>query len=344
MSIATAALQVKPGWLRGREFDLTFTLGIAALALASGLAVVWQPRLFPLIFLADLWLLGYHHVIATFTRLCFDRDSFQRHKFLVLGLPPLVLGGCLLAAWGVGLWILPTVYLYWQWFHYARQSWGISQAYRGRSDGLVNDGLWFSQIALYALPVWGILYRSHQAPETFLFMELRTIPVDGLVVDVAAAVAVVAIGAWLATRAVAFWRGRLPLAHTLYMLSHFVVFYVAYIGIEDVTYGWLVVNVWHNAQYILFVWLQNNRRFKDGIDPRARFLSAISQRSRMLSYFAVCLGISTALYWLFQSYVSLLIAPVILYQAINFHHYIVDAIIWSRRRGGAGPNPSRKAA
>ena len=69
--------------------------------------------------------------------------------------------------------------------------------------------------------------------------------------------------------------------HTLYPLSHFAVFATGYLWIGDITYGWLAINVWHNAQYILFVWLFNTRRFKDGVDPEARFLSYISQPNRL---------------------------------------------------------------
>ncbi len=53
------------GWLRGPAFDLSFIAGTTAIAVASGALVVMDPRLFVPILLLDLWLLGYHHVIAT---------------------------------------------------------------------------------------------------------------------------------------------------------------------------------------------------------------------------------------------------------------------------------------
>ena len=81
MAIATSPDTTAPGWLRSRSFDLTFIVGVAALAIASGWLVVNDPRLFAPILLLDLWLLGYHHVIATYTRLCFDRASFKRTSF-----------------------------------------------------------------------------------------------------------------------------------------------------------------------------------------------------------------------------------------------------------------------
>lgn len=336
--VATAESEHLPaGWLRGPGFDLTFIAGISAVALLSGAIVVADPRLFVPILLIDLWLLGYHHVIATYTRLCFDAESRRQHAFLLYGLPPLVVVGTLLVAVGLGAWAIPTIYLYWQWFHYTRQSWGVSQVYRRKTGAGFVEHEWLAKAALYLLPLWGILYRSYQSPETFLGMEVWTLPVPGWVVDLSAIAALSTVALWGVLRVRAWMRGCLPLAHTLYMISHFVIFYVGYIAIEDITHGWLVINIWHNAQYVLFVWLFNSNRYKGGIDPKARFLSYISQPNRMWLYFGVCLALSTAIYLSIDGVIDLaggwaLPLTLLIYQSINFHHYIVDSLIWKVRK------------
>ncbi len=81
------------GWLRNARFDLTLIVGVALLALTAGALVVLQPHWFYVLLALDLWLLGYPHVIATFTRLSFDMDSFRQNKFLVLGLPWIICAG-----------------------------------------------------------------------------------------------------------------------------------------------------------------------------------------------------------------------------------------------------------
>ncbi len=43
------------------------------------------------ILVADLWLLGDHHVVSTFARPCFDAGSFRQYRFFVTGLPLIVL-------------------------------------------------------------------------------------------------------------------------------------------------------------------------------------------------------------------------------------------------------------
>lgn len=333
-SIAAGSDKAAPGWLRGQRFDLFFVVGIAAIALASGWAVTRDPKLFWPILFADLWLLGYHHVVATYTRLLFNAEGRREHRFLIIWLPLIVIALVASLAFGVGLWVLASVYLYWQWFHYTRQSWGIAQVYRRKEGELVVDGEWFSKIAFYSLPIWGILYRSNQDPGAFLGLELRVIPVPDIVVEVSSYIAVAALLWWLGTRFVMWWRGRLPVAHTMYMLSHLAIFYVAYIAIRDLTHGWLVINIWHNAQYILFVWLYNNSRFKDGVQPESNFLSTISQARNAWIYFLICFGLSTVIYVAVNNiFTALAVVPlVVVYQSINFHHYIVDSVIWKVRR------------
>jgi hypothetical protein len=327
------------GWLRSRPFDLILIAGVAAVAIASTAVVVAAPWLFAIVVLADMWLLGFHHVVSTFTRLAFDSESFRAHRFLVVWLPLIVLAGSVSLVAAFGGWVLPTLFLYWQWFHYTRQSYGLAQIYRRKSAGRVTDPPLLLKGVIYLLPLWGILHRSWQAPATFLNMELKVLPVPLPIVQAAGAatLGVLAVWAWRQLRA---WRaGRLPVAYTLYMLSHLAVFAVGYLVVEDLDYGWLALNVWHNAQYILIVWMFNTNRFKGGVDPEHRFLSSISQPNRAVLYLLVCLGISTVLYValdggvkLAGSSVSLLTVTLVVYQTINFHHYIVDGIIWKVRK------------
>lgn len=320
------------GWLRGPVFDLGFIVGLTALALASGSIAVLYPRLFMPMVLLDLWLFGYHHVVSTYTRLCFDRLSLRSHPFLLWGLPFIVLACTLGMAGGLGLWSLTSLYFYWQWFHYARQSWGLSQAYRRKAGKLINDDPKISEAVFYLLPLWGLLHRSWQNPTKFLALDFRMFPVPKIAEEVVAAAALIGMAWWAVTRLRAWRRGELPLAHTIFMLSHFTVFYIAYIAIEDISTGWLVVNIWHNTQYILFVWMYNNRKFESGISPAAPFLSWLSQNRHVVSYMGICFAISTITYVLIGKLAPLIVAPLVIYQSINFHHYVVDSLIWKVRK------------
>ena len=328
------------GWLRGATFDVVFTVGIAALALGTGASLAYEPLLFPLLLFLDLWLLGYHHVVSTFTRLTFDAESFRSHRFLVLGLPWVVLAAVAAVGYAGGVWPLITIYFYWQWWHYTRQSYGVSRIYQrkaGRGDRLAN-------YVIYATAVCGVLYRSSQAPTHFLGAEFRPLPVPGWAAAAAFAVAAVVTGLWLLRQGRDLLESRFAPAHFLYVVTHVAVFAAGYLLIEDLSHGWLVVNVWHNAQYVLTVWLFNNNRLKGEVHPRHRFLSTLSRRKNFALYVLFCLAVSTAVY-VPLAYASEWAAPaggltlvVGAYQVINFHHYIVDAVIWKTRKKAVRQN------
>ncbi len=337
MSAVATLVVPRAAWLRSSAFDLTFIAGISLFAVLAGGIVVANPKLFPLAFFLNAWLLGYHHVISTFTRLTFDRDSFNQNRFLLTWLPLIVLGGVFTLSLLFGGWTLTTIYLYWQWWHYTRQSYGISRIYQ-RKAGLNNSLL--SKLIIYALPVWGILHRSFQSPRQFLFTDVKVLPVPLWLVTAAGVVTTGVLLWWIAQTLKALVLGSLPVAHTLYICSHLMIFGIGYIAIDDINHGWLVLTVWHNCQYILTVWMFNNNRFKDSVDVRHRFLSFISQRRQMLNYFGVCLVISTLVYSALQASLNWLVVVTsttlplfaIAFQAINFHHYLVDAVIWKVRQ------------
>ena len=342
-------------WIHSSSFDLVFVVGTLTLALASGLLVLYQPNLFYPVLLADLWLLGYHHVIATFTRLTFDGESFREHRFLVLVLPWLVLFGTIAAAYSLGTWCIATVYLYWQWFHYTRQSYGVSRVYL-RKLGVCDLESYVTSRALYLVPLFGILYRSQQNGNLFLGTKVKKIPylvteyvglplsttigMTTALMNIAAVFSVVFVVWWLAIQVKGFWKGESRWPLVLYMMSHFIVFMTGYYLIADIDYGWLVINIWHNAQYILFVWWYNTRRFSKGVTSKQVFLSWLSQLSpkNVISYFAVTLGLSTLTYFLVKEvlqigyFAAIPAASLVVFQAVNFHHYLVDGIIWKIRK------------
>lgn len=315
-------------WLRGPTFDLGLSLGVLALALALGGLAAAHPALFMGVLLLDLWLLAYPHVAATFTRIAFDRASARRHWFLLLGLPPLALAGTAGAAWLGGVLALNSLYFYWQSWHYTRQSYGIARAYR-------RDRL--GECVIYGFTLWGVLHRAHQQPPEFYAMPLWSPQVPRLAVVAAAAFALAALLAWALRLSRAVRAGERRTGHALFVLSHAAITAVAYLLVADVTRGWLFLNIWHNAQYLLFVWAFNARRFAGGVDPARPFLSRLCQPDRVVHYAAVCLGLSTLFYLALgqaTAAVTSQVLPVVLvcHLAVNFHHYVVDAVIWRSPR------------
>lgn len=328
-------------WLRGPAFDLALIVGVFVLALGLGGAAAIGPELFTTIILLDIWLLAYPHVASTYTRIAFDRASARRHWFLLAGLPPLVLAGTAGVVWFGGVVALNSLYFYWQSWHYTRQSYGIARAYQrgGASGPAPRDRL--TDLLIFAFPLWGLLHRAHQRPPIFYADPLWSPPVPRAAVLAAGALALAALFAWL-LRLVRDARASAPRGrgHALFVLSHLAITALSYLLIEDITAGWLFINIWHNAQYLLFVWAANARRFRGGVEPGRPFLSRLCQPEHALRYGLVCLGLGAGFYFVLgrvsvELTTAALPMVLILHQTVNFHHYLVDAVIWRSDRAPA---------
>lgn len=336
--MTSAAMQ--PNGIRGfLQFDSIFI----ALPVISGIifaaACLLNNNVIATVAFVNIWFLSYHHVISTFTRIAFDKKSVEENKFLVLVLPFIVLAATYTIYKIFGGWMIATVYFYWQWFHYTRQSYGISRYYLF-SSGKPSPKLLspINTVALYAVPVTGILYRSWQNNATFLGMDLWNFPIPFEAVIISAIAAVIL----LVNQAFSWWKlyrnNELNLRYATFMVSHNIMFFIGFMFIDNINIGWLAINVWHNMQYILFVWLQNNKKYKNGIDIEHPVISKLSQDGKILLYLVTCSVITIFIYNVLLSATTIvdhfftLQLAAVLYMSINFHHYIVDGIIWKRKR------------
>ncbi|MFO0576407.1 MAG: hypothetical protein U1A78_20575 [Polyangia bacterium] len=342
VAVAGAAPGAVPAWLKDPAFDLAFILGIALLACAMAGATVLSSALFWPMLTVHTWLFGYEHLVATYTRLVGHPADRARFRRLTLYVPPLVLLALFAVGKTYGLSGLYALYFLAQLHHTVRQSWGLAQQYRHRAGGLPWDSVRLSEVTMWSVPVWGLLHRCLQRPDEFLFQPFWLPPVPRLSVVVAGDLSAALWLYWILTRIAAYRRGQLAIGHTLYMLSHLLVYLAGYLLIDELCSGWLLVNVWHNVQYIVFVWLYNRRRFASGLDPETRALSWLSQPGarRAALYFLTSVLLALPLYYLLPllglRLDELLIgtavpAAITIGLSLTFHHYIVDAVIWKRR-------------
>ncbi|TGM55400.1 hypothetical protein EHQ91_10770 [Leptospira biflexa] len=324
------------------RFDFTFIIGITFLAsMMAGVTVFW-PLLFIPMLTVHGWLFGYEHLWSTYTRLLFHRDDRNKFWALVWIVPPIVFLFLMAVGANWGMKGILLLYFMGQLYHTVRQSWGITQSYRRKAGGLPWDSEILSELTLWSVPIWGFLHRCSQRPDEFLFQEFWLPPVSDLIVQVAGVVTMILCFIWVMTRITAFWRGELVIAHTLFMLSHFFVFFVGYILIEELCSGWLLVNVWHNVQYIVYVWVYNRNRFGSGVDPKAKVLSWLSQwgYGYTILYFLFTIALALPIYYLLPELggsldelftTQLIPMSVVLAMSLTFHHYIVDGLIWKRK-------------
>ncbi len=324
------------GWLRSPAFDLSLILGVLGLALVLGGVAQLRPSLFAAVLFADVWLLAYPHAASTMTRVAFDAQSIRQHRFLLFGVPPLVLAATAGATWLGGAAALTTLYFYWQTWHYTRQSYGIARAYRRSAGGAAAGREWSTDVVVFAFPLWGLAHRAHQGQPLFYGSPLLGVPVPSAAVGLAAAVALASLVVWGVQRARRLAAGEPVVASTLYVASHVLITVVSYVVIREITRGWLFINICDNAQYLLFVWAANARRFERGIEPTRPLLSWLCQPANAGWYAAVCLACGVVFYLALAratAGITLALLPVALvcHQASNFYHYVVDAVIWRTR-------------
>ena len=239
-----------------------------------------------------------------------------------------------------GEWLVATVYLYAQWFHYTRQSYGISRMYLRKAGGRPRVARLRAR--------WRHLRRCRSGASSVDPISTRIIPQPAdLHISGSLGCALRRRnrghhqrGPLDCPRGAIFGRRRPDAPHSAYIASHIAIFAAGYLLIDDINTGWLVLNIWHNLQYVLIVWMFNANRFGKGVEPERRFLSTISQPRNVVLYALVCWAIGTALYFNIDGVLGLFshtVLPLSLlaYMTINFHHYVVDAIIWRRPRRAA---------
>jgi hypothetical protein len=339
MNAAVSAQPAISGWLRNPDFDVAMIGGLTGLALFAGLVIAVAPWALPLVLLADNWLLGYPHVVATFTRIAPDRAGIRAHRFIVFVLPFLVVAATAALAIGVGITLIATIYFYWQWYHTMRQSWGVSQLYRRKAKGHVLENPLFGEALFVLVPLWGLLHRLTKGPDHFLYPSLPIVvpAIPPAFANAVGAVACAGLMLWLVARVREWIRGELPLLHTLFSASHYIVFIVGYIVMDNVAGGWVVTNIWHTGQYLMLVWLFNEN---GGASASRGWFRTVTQGNRAGFYFAVCFVAAFAVYSAISGSFSWgpsgIAFAVIASQTLNFHHFITDAIIWRSRRAPAG--------
>jgi hypothetical protein len=329
-----------PAWLRGREFDTALIFGLTGLALSAGVVVTIAPASLALMLIADNWVLGFPHLMSTFARIAPDRESLKRHRFLVFGLPVIVLAATTALALGIGIAIVATIYFYWQWYHTMRQSWGVAQLYRRKAGGAVRENPLFAEAMFALVPVWGLLHRLTTAPTHFLYPSLPIVVphVPVALANGVGAIACAGLAWWAICRVREAIQAELALTYTLFSASHYLIFIVGYIVMDDVSGGWIVTNIWHTSQYLMLVWMFNENVVAKGA-PKGWFWS-LTRGNRAPLYFAACLLSALAIYipigspmlWGSGGIVFALIAS----QTLNFNHFITDAIIWRSRRKPVG--------
>jgi hypothetical protein len=338
-----AAHDAPPATLAAPSFARWFLVWVPLGALALALSVALAPSLWPYAVFVDLWLLSFPHVASTLSRTAFRKEDRRSFRWTLLQLPLASLACCALVVRAFGLAVLNAGYFFWQTLHYVRQGRGMYRALRHTHGQPPNDPL--ADAAMYGAAVWAIAHRVAQRPSTFLGVEIALPRVDPRLEWPCALFAALAFALYVMRelRALAREGARYAPAPLLYVLSQVSLFTVSYVLIAEPSVGWLGVNLWHNAQYLLFVHAWNKRRFHGSTRAERGALDGLVSPGRGWLFYAVFALLGGAVYlavgaaghvanrvWGLGS------TYLVLMQTINMQHYIADMVLW-RARPAARP-------
>jgi hypothetical protein len=335
--------------LSERAFVRWFVGAVSLFALSVAAVVAVRPSLWPYVVTADLWLLSFPHVASTFSRTAFRAADRREHRWLLVALPLLSLGGVAAIAGVAGIAALNGGYFFWQTFHYVRQGRGMYRALRHANGAEATDPL--ADWTMYLVALWAVAHRVAQRPTTFLSVPIALPVIPAQVEIVCAITAALAFFAYAlrSVRDALLERCRLEPASSLYLLTQVVIFVAAYVVIDAPSIGWLAVNLWHNAQYLFFVYAWNNRRyahrFHDNPDDQPETLRWFVAPERWWLFYAGFAAIGAAMYTVAALLADASVALfglgatyLVLVHGINAHHYIADMVLWRAPRRAAGPS------
>lgn len=254
------------------------------------------PTSFNTLFLINIWLFSLPHTFSTFTRS--DRRDFKK-VFVTICMLFLFLISIMMFSQFSGMVVLYSLYFYWQQFHYGKQNFGLAQWGSERKPGLLDKGFYLSIVGLSLL---GLLGGESQA---FFGYVLYTPFKMNLSVE------------WIFTLMMIMTAGYIyyrPDQKT-HAVQHTLIFSLAYLYCEHFALGWLILNVFHNLQYL-------------------KFMQSFEKK---LSYLLLPTVLTLVLYFLqFHVLKGLILfsVPVSLglMLALNFTHYTLDGLIWRRSR------------
>src|SRR5262245_25382063 len=160
--VAVTATASSRSFVWSERFDFTLLVAPIALGLMAAAVVTSNPALYAAVVVADLWFLGYHHVVSTYTRLGFSSRALRRNRFLAIDLLVIIVLATTALAFTAGAWVVASAFLYLQWFHYMRQGYGISRMYfRATADGQIPGARdVVANAVIYVVPVFAIAHRS----------------------------------------------------------------------------------------------------------------------------------------------------------------------------------------
>ena len=251
--------------------------------------VSFSPISFPLLFAVNIWGLSMPHTFSTYTR--HDLRN-KRTALSALLLFLLIIISLIIIKINIGLVIIYSIYFFWQQFHYTKQNMGIAIR-KNKNKTLIIDHLFFLLVSLIST----LTIFNNGNVQFFGYSLIAPIPFS-LNHQIAILINIILLLTYCIIRP-ANW--KMAISHTL-------IFSVSYIFLNNFALGWLLLNIFHNSQYLIF--MKNHEK--------NYFFILYALLFSMLFYFIIKQ----------DSFIEL---SIVLMLAMNFTHYLFDGFIWKRK-------------
>lgn len=325
MAVSAPALQSESttdaGWLRSRNWDLTFISLNVLLVTVPYLSYILLLNLDSLLLpIANTFgstvddisrnivnatvalLIGGPHMYATFQRTALDKDYAQKHPRMMwtsLAIPVVVISLALF-----DLRLLLTVFFFWASIHVLHQIVYITEMYnhkRGTSFSKFSRVADYAVIltALYPLAAWKIYNNQfaiglNNLSETIrLVFDTIGIPWGNWMVWFAGSAFGIALAMWLVKTVMEWQQGILHGPKTLFIgLTVFASFWVPALGNLDTAFQGM--NLWHSLQYLSLTWMLNNIRRNRGELDNSPLVKRLAEDGAARKYYLFNVGLTIA--------------------------------------------------
>ncbi|MDX1918071.1 MAG: hypothetical protein SFT81_02885 [Candidatus Caenarcaniphilales bacterium] len=318
-------------------FEILFGMGGFGVLLFGifYLSAHFTPWSMPILIVAEGALFATPHFLSTFVRVLSDPAETERHRFNLFLLPILLFAG--LMSWSTlfgteMIWIFGSLYFYWQWWHHARQSFGLGRYYQSQDQILAPQDRLLNDLALWTVALLGIALRSTAAGEQYEGIPIQTIhlPVSSLSYIFSACVIVVLFFLIKRLPSLIFNPSSRPFfIHWLIQSFVFVVFF----GLLPAGLGIIAASLWHCTQYLTYSWRHQQKKHQS-VGFANLPLSKIFQPKAIIFYLGGLIILALIKFQfdrqvIFPAQIAGLAFAYSL--AINFQHYILDGILWTRK-------------
>jgi hypothetical protein len=298
--------------------------------------------------LLDAFLFASPHLFSSYLRVYSDKAEVERYKVVSFVIPIIII----LITYSIIhfsemslLWTLGSVYFYWQWWHHARQSFGIGRKYQFSLNEKLSDlDLKLNDITLWSIAILGICLKSNIVGDHYEGIPLKVIhlpiPLVSFVVVVTSLIGVIFVGRQLF---IAFSKNIIQTSFLAHLGVHSLVF-IMFFGLLPTDIGILAASMWHCTQYMSYV--KGHQQIKAERNLLSnRFLSYLFKEENIYIYFAVLFLFSLSIPLSRFSLQELQLNTLALSfsMALTFHHYILDGVVWTKREITWSLSPKNEA-